>query len=314
MSKTIRVLSLIALACFGSACSQRAWIIDTHTHFKGPDQIAYESEQTERHPKNTLGWIVRAEDYRPVADRMAIQSTVIVEAVDQDQPQFNDWVFEACKSELVCGYIARGDLTSQAFDEKYERYSKTGYLKGYRFRFDELRGYLENDLARDRLKTLERDGMVVDLLIEVEHADDVLELAKAYPDLTIVINHCFRAKMDDGKMSDEWHRAVTECAKHPNVYCKISSIVNFVRTEPFEETSPTDVATYLPVMEPCFQAFGEDRMIFGTNWGVCTHFAPVDDVTRIVRTFLASKGDSALRKGMRDNAIRVYRIDSKHLR
>ena len=54
--------------------------------------------------------------------------------------------------------------------------------------------------------------------------------------------------------------------------------------------------------------------IFATNWGVCEHFGKVEDVVRIVTEFLESKGGKALRKGMRENAIRVYGISEEHLR
>lgn len=258
--------------------------------------------------------MVVPEDYRGVADRLGIQSTLAVEAIDQDQPRFNDWLLRQAKSDLVCGYVARGDLASEAFAKNYRRYRESSYMKGYRFRFDELHGYLENDTARGNLKTLQRDGMVVDLLIESNHAKDVARLAKEFPRLNIVINHCFRAKLHDGVMSDQWKSAVKDSAKSPNVYCKISSILNFADTKPFVERAPADLETYLPVLEPCFEAFGEDRVIFATNWGVSANFGPVDDVVRIVTEFLQSKSEAAMRKGMRDNAIRVYGIASQHLR
>lgn len=294
--------------------AESPWIIDPHTHFKGEEQIAFESKQQKRDPRNSLGQVVVPEDYRSTADRLGIQSTLVVEAVDQDQLQFNDWLFREAKSDLVCGYVARGDLTSESFVENYGRYRKSRYMKGYRFRFDELDGYLSNEVARRHLKALEEDGMVVDLLIEATHADDVVRLAKEYPRLKIVINHCFRAKLKNGQMSDVWKSAVRDCARFPNVYCKISSILNFSESKPFDERAPSDLNTYLPVLEPCFDAFGEDRVIFATNWGVSAHFGPVDDVVRIVTEFFTSKGESSLRKGMRDNAIRVYGIAAEDLR
>lgn len=290
------------------------WIIDPHTHFKGQEQIEFERKHVKRDPRNTLGHVIVPEDYRSIADRLGIQSTLVVEAVDQDQPQFNDWLLREAKSDLVCGYVARGDLTSKSFTGRYNRYRKTGYLKGYRFRFDELNGYLKNEIARRHLKTLARDGMVVDLLVEATHAGDVVQLAKEFPQLKIVINHCFRAKLKNREMSDAWKAAVKDCARFPNVYCKISSILNFTESKPFDERAPSNLATYRPILEPCFEAFGEDRVIFATNWGVSAHFGPIDDVVQIVKEFLRSKGESALRKGMRENAIRVYGITSGHLR
>ena len=309
------LVTFISCIAVVSACvADEPWIIDPHTHFKGTKQIAAENATQTRDPRNSLGKVIVPEDYRELADRLGIQSTLIVEAVDQDQPQFNDWILKEAGSDLVCGYVARGDLKSADFAANYTRYRGSGYMKGYRFRFDELHGYLSDPAALKHLGTLERDGMVVDLLIEATHAADVIELAKKFPELKIIINHCFRAKLNDGRMSEEWKAAVKDCAQFPNVYCKISSILNFTTSKPFDERAPSDLNTYLPVLEPCFDAFGEDRVIFATNWGVSAHFGPVDDVVRIVSEFLQSKSDAAYRKGMRQNAIRVYGISRNHLR
>ncbi|MEM7146205.1 MAG: amidohydrolase family protein [Verrucomicrobiota bacterium] len=308
------VAFLLTLTVAGTHAAD-PWIIDPHTHFKGEAQIAAENKGTTRNPKDSLGQLVTPEDYRALADRLEIQSTLITEAVDQDQPQFNDWVLEqAAASDLVCGYVARGNLASPDFLENYERYRETGYLNGYRFRREELGQYLDNDTARENLKKLEADGMVVDLLIDPGYTADAVRLAREFPDLKIVINHCFRARMVDGEIDDEWRNAVTECAAFPNVYMKISSILNFAGTKPFTESAPVDVDYYLPVLDPCFDAFGEDRVIFATNWGVSAHFGKVDDVVRIVREFLRSKSPTAEKKGMRDNAIAVYGIPAEHLR
>ena len=115
----------VAWATAASSQTGKLWIIDPHTHFKGEAQIAHETRGKKINPKNTLTRVVYPEDYRATADRTEIQSTVIMEAVDQGTPQFNDWVFEqAEKSDLVCGYIARGDLLSPEFLARYERYKK----------------------------------------------------------------------------------------------------------------------------------------------------------------------------------------------
>ncbi|MDV6032591.1 MAG: amidohydrolase [Phycisphaera sp. RhM] len=164
-------------------------------------------------------------------------------------------------------------------------------------------------LSRSRLRTKRSNAN-----LRTRSATSLFPRTTAFPRLKIVINHCFRANMVDGKVSDQWKQAVARCATFENVFLKLSSIVNFAGTKPFVEQAPSDLQTYLPVLEPCFAAFGEDRVIFATNWGVSTHFGSVDDVVRIVLEFLASKGDSALKKGMRDNAIRVYGINPQHLR
>ncbi len=314
MNPKLFIVSLLASLTFYAAAAD-PWIIDPHTHFKGEEQIEYESKTRERHPQNSLGHVITPEDYRDLADRLEIQATLITEAIDQDKPEFNDWIFEhAKKSDLVCGYTAREDLTSSTFLKRHKQYAKTGYLNGYRFRSGELGGYLSDETARKHLRRLEKEGMVVDLLINPDYAPDAIQLAREFPKLKIVINHCFNARMENGKVDETWTKAVRDCAAFPNVHMKISSILNFAGTEPFVESAPTEMEYYLPVLEPCFEAFGEDRVIFATNWGVSAHYGKVDHVVRIVNEFLATKGEAAVKKGMRENAIRVYRIKKAHLR
>jgi len=315
MNPILLVVAILGLLVLHTTAAE-PWIIDPHTHFKGEEQIALEEEKAgKRDPRNSLGQVVVPEDYRELADRLGIQATLITEAIEQDQLQFNDWILEqAQKSDLICGYTAREDLASPDFLKRHERYLKTGYLNGYRFRREELSGYLADETARQHLKRLESDGLVVDLLIDPSYAPDVMQLAREFPELKIVINHCFGARMKNGEVDDAWKSAVKDCAAFPNVYIKISSILNFAGTKPFVESAPSEMEFYLPVLEPCYDAFGEDRVIFATNWGVSAHFGEVDDVVRIVKEFLATKGEAVVRKGMRDNAIRIYGIKEAHLR
>lgn len=289
------------------------WIIDPHTHFKGEEQIRLEARDKKRHPKDTLGWVVTPADYKKLAAELDIEATLVVEAVAQDHPEFNDWLLSCANAEVVCGYVARGDLARDDFLVHHTRYKNTGYLNGYRFRREEAAGYLEDETARKHLAQLEKEEMVIDLLIDHGHAKDALRLARAYPKLKIIINHCLRARIVDGGVSPEWMQAVEELGKQANIFMKISSILNFAGTQPFLESAPTELSFYLPALDPCFEAFGEDRVIFATNWGVCSHYGKTADVVRIVREFLRSKSVTAERKGMRENAIRIYGISKINL-
>ncbi len=306
---------LVFLFVANPSFAKRPWIIDPHTHFKGEQQVAYEATKTQWHPQNSLGKVIKPEDYRSVADRLQLRSTLVVEACDQDKPEYNDWVLQqVAESELLCGYVARADLTTAEFLTHHRRYQRTGLLNGYRFRFEELNGYLNDKLARQHLALLEREGLVVDLLIESSHADDVVALAQDYPRLKIVVNHCFRAKIVDGDISDELKSAITRCAAYPNVYCKMSSINNFSEVAPFTQPAPTELEYYLPILDPVYDAFGPDRLIFATNWGVSAHFGSVDNVKNIVLAFLSKKGQRVIDKVMYRNAISFYNIKRRHLR
>ncbi len=312
-SPMVVVIALLVLS--DPLLAKKPWIIDPHTHFKGEAQVADEATRNQWHAQNSLGKVIKPADYRPVADRLQLRSTLVVEACDQDKPEYNDWVLEqAAASELLCGYVARADLTQKEFLTHHRRYQKTGFLNGYRFRFDELNEYLNHDLAREHLALLEAENLVVDLLIEASHADDVVALAQDFPSLKIVVNHCFRAKIIDGKISEELRTAITRCAAQPNVYCKMSSINNFSEVAPFTEPAPTEVQYYYPILDPVYEAFGADRLIFATNWGVSAHFGSVDNVKQMVLDYLEPHGKRVVDKVMFKNAISVYNIKRKYLR
>ncbi len=307
------LLTLCLLNLIVSASAGDLYIIDTHTHFKGREQIERQIERGQKvDPRNTLTQVATPKDYRELADRLNIASTLVVEAVDHSDIDLNAWIFDrAKKSDLLCGYVARENLSDPKFAERYETWKASGYLNGFRFRREELTGYLKDELARENIARLARDGMVVDLLITLDQHPDALQLAKDYPDLNIVINHAYGARMTDGKISDDWKTAVTETSQHSNVNMKISSILNFAGVP---KPAPRDLDHYREVLDHCFDSFGEDRVIFGTNWGVCTHFGSVDDVVRIVEEFLEHKGEAVKRKAMRDNAMRVYGISPEKVR
>ena len=94
----------------------------------------------------------------------------------------------------------------------------------------------------------------------------------------------------------------------------MSSINNFSEVEPFTEPAPTTLKYYLPILNPVYDAFGPDRIIFATNWGVSAHSGSVDNVKDIVLAYLTPKGQRVVDKVMFRNALGFYSIKRKNLR
>ena len=77
MSKKFILRTMLFLLASDVVLAEKPWIIDPHTHFKGEEQIAYEATIKEWHPDNSLGKVVKPEDYRAVADRLGLRSTLV---------------------------------------------------------------------------------------------------------------------------------------------------------------------------------------------------------------------------------------------
>jgi L-fuconolactonase len=310
-----RLFPLALLICLGAPpllaqSNPPVPAIDTHTHFKSEAQIAEEAKTRKWEPQNTLGQVVLPDDYAKVAEANDIEATIFVEASGHDMPEVNDWALQqAADSKWICGYIARGDFLSDSFDEHHARYSQSPWFKGYRLRKEDITDLSLRPEALKRLGDISRDGYVIDVLATKEQLDAVINIAARLPDLKIVVNHCLHPQLANGGPSDEWKSAIDQLATHSNIYMKVSSIISFAGTKPFVEEAPSAAAYYAPMLDHLYQAFGEDRLIFGTNWGVCTHWGKTRDVVDIVRSFLRDQGDGIEEKGMRTNAIRVYNID-----
>ena len=87
-------------------------------------------------------------------------------------------------------------------------------------------------------------------------------------------------------------------------YCKVSGLAEHTGQIP----APTDVAYYTPTIDVLWNAFGEDRLIYGSNWPVSERFAPYKVVQQIVDDYFSAKGDAVKAKFFWKNAKAVYQL------
>ena len=92
-------------------------------------------------------------------------------------------------------------------------------------------------------------------------------------------------------------------AANPHVYCKVSGLVENTEDMP----SPTDVAYYAPTVDVLWDAFGADRLVYGSNWPVSERFADYATVQRVVFQYFNAKGVVAAEKYFWRNATAAYK-------
>ena len=91
-------------------------------------------------------------------------------------------------------------------------------------------------------------------------------------------------------------------AGHPNVYCKVSALVE----QTASKKAPREVAYYRPVLDALWAHFGEDRLLFGSNWPVSDRAAAYSTVVGIVRDYFTSKSARAAARFFSDNSKAAY--------
>jgi L-fuconolactonase len=162
-----------------------------------------------------------------------------------------------------------------------------------------------NEFVSD-LRFLAERGLALDVLVKPDQLTAVAQLAAQLPELPIVIDHCANVGIDGRKPPDLWLDGIRAVARFTNVHMKVSGLVEGSGMR--DGRAPADVEFYRPVLDAVWDAFGEDRVIYGSNWPVSTRFADYATVLGIVTEYFVAKGGSVQRKYFRENARRVYKL------
>jgi len=119
--------------------------------------------------------------------------------------------------------------------------------------------------------------------------------------VVFILDHCGVPQIKEKKL-DPWRSYITEIAKFPNVSCKISGLVAYA--DPQKWTAED----LRPFVEHAIASFGWDRVLFGSDWPVCTLSASYRRWVEALQTITQSAGDDNQKKLFHDNALRVYRL------
>lgn len=154
------------------------------------------------------------------------------------------------------------------------------------------------------LRALARHGLVYELSIRPWQYDGLIELARAVPEVTIVLGHLGKPRVRDQPQPD-WREGIEKLAALPNVLCKVSAPLEGPDDPPY---APEVIA---PLVRHVVRSFGFDRLMFGTNF-------PVNLISTTCHAWLellhGVTGDAHpldLDKLYRANAVRVYGLPGK---
>lgn len=273
-------------------------IIDCHTHFYDPERpegVPFPAKGT------PLYRTVLPEHLRAQTMFRAVTGTVIVEA--SPWVEDNAWLLHlADKDPFVVGIVGNLQPGSAAFATDLKRFAVNPLFRGIRISGTALEKLLEADSLGD-LQLL----AVHELALDVNGGlDAVARLAARIPSLRIVINHTGHPTVTAEGPTALWTEGIRAAASHPNVFCKISHLVRTVgQGGRAPGTSELDV--YRPYLDAVWNAFGEDRVIYASNWPVSESISDYESLQRIPLQYAFEKGEAATRKYCSLNAQKAYR-------
>ncbi|WP_100610104.1 amidohydrolase family protein [Confluentibacter lentus] len=274
-------------------------IIDSHQHFWYYEPI--------KHAWIDDNMAVIRKDFMPsdlevVYKEHGIDGCVAVQA-DQTLAETDFLLKLASEHDFIKGVVGWVDLRSSTIETTLETYSQYKKLKGFRH---VVQGETDpNFLLRPQfligMSLLKKFNFTYDILIFPHQLGATLEFVKQFPNQKFVIDHIAKPYIKDG-FYDGWATLMKEVAKYENVTCKLSGMIT---EADYKLWTPEQIKPY---MELVLEAFGAERLMFGSDWPVCLVAGNYSKVKSLVTNFISTLSSSEQAQIMGTNAINFYNL------
>ncbi|MEU6931777.1 amidohydrolase family protein [Streptomyces sp. NPDC046374] len=242
-------------------------------------------------------------DLEPEARAAGVVATVLVQTitVPEETPEF---LSLAARSDLVAGVVGWTDLT--AADVADTLASLRGgpggdHLVGIRHQVQgepDPRWLTRPDVLRG-LAAVAEAGLVYDLVVKPHQLAAATEAAALLPGLTFVLDHLGKPPIGSGELAP-WTRRIRRLASLPNTVCKLSGMVT---EADWDSWTPDDLAPYADTV---LDAFGPERLIYGSDWPVCRLAATYAEVLGAAHAVTARLDPAERHEVFAGTATRTY--------
>lgn len=243
------------------------------------------------------------DDLAPHARAAGVAATVLVQTVTvaEETPEF---LALAAGSDLIAGVVGWTDLTRPDVVDTLAALAELPggtHLVGIRHQVqsDPDPQWLLRADARRGLAAVADAGLVYDLVVRPEQLPMCVEAAARLPHLTFVLDHLGKPPIASGAL-EPWARSLRALASLPNTVAKLSGLV----TEADWATwTPSDLRPYT---DTALEAFGPDRLMFGSDWPVSGLAASYDQVVDTARALTDGLSAAERAEVFAGTARRVY--------
>jgi L-fuconolactonase len=270
--------------------------IDSHVHFWDRDRFAY--AWLDEAPEALSRPSFLPADADPGAEMIFVQADC-----REDQALAEAaWVQGLADAGApIVGIVAHAPLERDCGDQ-LEALSRMPLVAGIRRLLqDEPPGFANSDAFISGVAQVAPHGFAVDLCIRQWQLDEVTELVAARPEVQFVLDHLGKPVIDDGEF-DSWAASIDRLAALPNVACKVSGLLT--------EAPPShrDADSLRPWILHALDAFGADRLMYGTDWPVLTLAGDAALWRAIVDAALQEESDATRDAVFGGTARRIYRV------
>jgi L-fuconolactonase len=272
-------------------------LIDSHVHFWKYDK----TRDTWMDDMTVLQQNYLPENLMQTLSRNGMDGCVAVQA-DQSELETHFLVELAATHPVIKGVVGWIDLQLEDIEERLAYFSQYPGIKGYRHvaQGEPLDFLLRKNFQRG-VRHLQKYGYTYDVLIYHYQLQPALEFVSSFPGQKFIIDHCAKPDIKNKKI-DEWKRLMKEMAALPNVSCKLSGLLTEAA---WKHWSPAEFYPYLDVV---FDAFGVDRLLFGSDWPVILVSGMYVQWKSLLEKYMENFSEEDKQKVFGENAIKFYSL------
>lgn len=242
------------------------------------------------------------EALQPLLKAAGIEATILIQAAPTEAE--TDYLLAvAQQTSWIAGVVGWTDLSAPTAKRRVVHLAKMRPLVGLRPMLQDIPdpNWILKSEVRDGLLAMADHGLVFDALVRQAQLPAIIELAKRFPALSIVLDHAGKPVIA-GPPDPNWRAAMAALADCPNVCVKLSGLLT-------EAPAGAGARTLSPYVDRLLASFGPERLLWGSDWPVLNLASDYPAWVAITEELMKGLDTEARRAIWGGTAARVYRID-----
>jgi L-fuconolactonase len=219
----------------------------------------------------------------------------------------------AAHNPEVLGVVGWADLASPDLEQQLEQWSAQPAFKGLRHILQDepdVPAWVNAPAIQVGMQALQRRALVYDVLVFDRQLADVIDFCKRHDRHWLVLDHVGKPALRNWRNTEvqtRWIASLTELARLPHVVCKLSGLVTETDWSAGRGLSIEDGAQLLESFDRALEAFGPQRLMFGSDWPVCQLAAPYGAVHDLAASWASARLNAQEQQAFwAGNAVRCY--------
>ena len=241
-------------------------------------------------------------DLKPLLDGAGIEGAIAVQA--RQTLTETKWLLALAEEHAwMRGVVGWAPIAAPEFPAVLAELRQNSKLKGLRHVIQDEPDddFILGEAFNSGIRALRGTGLVYDILIYARHLPQAIRFVDRHPEQLFVLDHCAKPRIAQGKI-EPWRTQMRELARRPLVCSKLSGLVT---EADWQRWTPEMLQPYFDVV---LEAFGPERLLFGSDWPVALLASSYERWVKTVETWMAALTEDERAAICGGTAARVYSL------